>query len=80
MIDMHNQLIILGDVMMDTKFTMVNLEPLPPLYETLKMFTIAMITNALEVVSNTLITQVLREERQKENQHSIVVLFAKPGR
>src|SRR5260370_41774850 len=53
MIDMHNQLIMLGDVMMDTKFAMVILESLPPLYETLKMFTIAMITNALQVVSNT---------------------------
>src|SRR5260370_29079040 len=80
MIDMHNQLIMLGDEMTDAKFTMIILESLPPLYETLKMFTIAMITNALLLVSDTLVTQILREERWRENQHSMAALFAKPGR
>src|SRR5260370_14921688 len=80
MIDMHNQLIMLGDEMTDTKFAMIILELLPPLYETLKMFTVIMITDASLFVSDTLVTQILREERQRENQHSMVALFVKPGR
>src|SRR5260370_34949878 len=79
MIDMHNQLIMLGDEMMDAKFAMIILESLPPLYETLKMFTVTTITNALLLVSDTLMTQILREERQRENHHSMAALFAKPG-
>src|SRR5260370_1841380 len=80
MIDMHNQLITLSDEMMDAKFTMIISESLPPSYETLKMFTIAMITDASLLVSDTLMTQILREERQRENQHSMAALFVKPGR
>src|SRR5260370_37513707 len=56
MIDMCNQLITLGDEMTDMKFAMIISESLPPLYETLKMFTVATITNALLLVSNTLVT------------------------
>src|SRR5260370_3160748 len=80
MIDMCNQLITLSDEMTDAKFAMIISELLPPLYETLKIFTIAMITDASLLVSNTLVTQILREERQRENQHSTAALFAKPGR
>src|SRR5260370_3133575 len=80
MIDMHNQLITLGDEMTDAKFAMIISESPPPSYETLKMFTVTMITNASLLVSNTLVTQILREERWRENQHSTVALFAKPGR
>src|SRR5260370_21651533 len=50
------------------------------LTETLKMFTIAMISNASLLVSDTLMTQIIREERQRENQHSMAALFVKPGR
>src|SRR5260370_12909424 len=80
MIDMHNQLIMLGDEMTDAKFAMIISESLPPSYETLKMFTVTTITDALLLVSDTLVTQILREERQRENQHSTAALFAKPGR
>src|SRR5260370_37341572 len=59
---------------------MIISESLPPSYETLKMFTVTTITDALLLVSDTLVTQILREERQRENQHSTAALFAKPGR
>src|SRR5260370_14593233 len=80
MIDMHNQLIMLGDEMTDAKFAMIISESLPPSYETLKMFTVTTITDASLLVSDTLMTQILREERWRENEHSMVALFVKPGR
>jgi len=70
----------LGDVLTDAKFTMVISEALPPSYDTLKTLTMAMVTDALQITTNTLITQILREERQKENQYSMAALFAKPRR
>src|SRR5260370_26153511 len=59
---------------------MVISEALPPSYDTLKTLTVATVTDALQITTDTLITQILREERQKENQYSTAVLFAKPGR
>ena len=80
MIDMHNQLVTLGDVMMDAKFVMIICESLPPSYENLKMFTVTMVTDTTQLVSDTLVTHILREEKWKLNQNSMAVLFAKPGR
>src|SRR5260370_24737201 len=59
---------------------MVISEALPPSYDTLKTLTVATVTNALQITTDTLITQILREERQKENQYSMAALFAKPRR
>src|SRR5260370_27662826 len=78
--DMRYQLASLGDVLMDAKFAMVISEALPPSYDTLKTLTMAMVTNASQITTDTLITQILREERQKENQYSMAVLFMKPRR
>src|SRR5260370_36833557 len=80
MIDMHNQLVMLGDVMMDAKFAMIICESLPPSYEILKMFTVTMVTDTTQLVSDTLMTHILREEKQKLNQNSTAVLFTKPVR
>src|SRR5260370_3943164 len=78
--DMQYQLASLGDVLMDAKFAMVISEVLPPSYDTLKTLTVAMVTDASQITTNTLITQILREERQKENQYSMAALFVKPRR
>src|SRR5260370_36885737 len=75
--DMRYQLASLGDVLMDAKFAMVISEALPPSYDTLNTLTMAMVTNASQITTNTLITQILREERQKENQYSMAALFVK---
>src|SRR5260370_26700423 len=63
---------------MDAKFTMVISEALPPSYDTLKTLTMATVTDASQITTDTLITQILREERWKENQYSTAVLFVKP--
>src|SRR5260370_29923871 len=80
MIDMRDQLVTLGDVMTDSKFAMIISESLPPSYESLKMYTVAMIKDASQLASETLITQILREEKWKENQHSMAALLARPGK
>src|SRR5260370_21305519 len=80
MIDMRDQLVTLSNVMMDSKFAMIISESLPPSYEALKMYTVATIKDASQLASKTLITQILREEKQKENQHSMAALFARPGK
>ena len=77
---MYSQLASLGDVLMDGKFMMVISEALPPSYETLKMMTVATVTDASQIASDTLVSQVLREEKWKENQYSVTVMFTKPRR
>src|SRR5260370_19265727 len=63
--EMCSQLASLGDVLMDAKFMMVISEALPPSYETLKTMTVATVTDALQIASNTLVSQVLREENER---------------
>src|SRR5260370_3350623 len=43
-------------------------------------FTVTMVTDTTQLVSDTLVTHILREEKQKLNQNSMAALFAKPGR
>src|SRR5258708_7903698 len=59
---------------------MVISETLPPSYDTLKTLTMATVTDASQITTNTLVTQILRDKRWKENQYSTAVLFVKPGR
>ena len=77
---MHTQLATLGDEMMDAKFAMIISEALPPSYNTLKILTITTVTNALKLASDALVTQILREEKQKENQYSVAALIAKSSK
>ena len=78
--EMRSQLATLGDVMTDAKFAMVISEALPPLYETLKTLTVATVTDVSKLASDALVTQILREEKRKENQNSAVALMAKTSR
>ena len=72
---MRTQLATLGNVMTDTKFAMVISEALPPSFKTLKTLTVAMVTNVSKLASDTLVMQILREEkkeRESELGHCII--------
>ena len=78
--EMHSQLATLGDVLTDAKFAIVISDALPSSYDTLKTLTIAMVTDVSTLASNTLIAQILREEKRKNNQNTASALLAKPGK
>ena len=78
--EMRTQLATLGDVMTDAKFAMVISEALPPSFETLKTLTVATVTDVSKLASDTLVMQILREEKRKENQTSATALLTKSGR
>src|SRR5260370_12614090 len=80
MCNMCTQLATLGDEMMDPKFAMIIAEALPHLQQTLKTLTVAMVSDVSQFVSNTLIIQILQEEKCKNNQNNATALVAKQGR
>ena len=71
------QLASFGDPITDSKFAMILSESLPPSYKTLKMVTIASISNISKLATDTLIMQILWEEKCKQHQGSATVMIAK---
>ncbi len=59
---------------------MVVVEALPSSYDTLKTLTVTTVTNISILASDTLIVQILREEKHKENQNSASALVTKQGK
>ena len=59
---------------------MILSESLPPSYETLKTVTVASISDILKLATDTLITQILQEEKRKQHQSSATLMIAKTGK
>ena len=70
MSNMHSQLATMGDEITDAKFAVIISGALPSSYDTLKTMAIASVTDMSQLASNTLIQQILREEKCKGNQDS----------
>src|SRR5258705_8895575 len=77
MSDMRSQLATMGDEISDAKFAIIISGALPSLYDTLKTVAIASVTDMSQLMSDTLILQILREEKCKGNQDSTAALLAK---
>ncbi len=80
MCKMCTQLATLGNVITDAKFAMIISKALPSLYNMLKTLTVATVSDTSQLVSDTLIKQILREEKCKAGQNSSAALLAKQGR
>jgi len=78
--EMRAQPATLGDVMIDAKFAMVISEALPPSYETLKTLTVATVTDVSKLASDTLVSQILREEKRRQNENTATALLVKSGK
>ena len=63
--------------MTDPKFAMIVAEALPSSYETLKTLTVATVSDVSQFASNTLIIQILQEEKCKNNQNNTTALVPK---
>jgi len=74
------QLASFGDPITDSKFAMILSESLPPSYETLKTVTVASVSDISKLATDTLIAQILREEKRKQHQSSATLMIAKTGR
>src|SRR5258708_34496794 len=61
MSDMRSQLATMGDEISDAKFAIISAGALPSLYDTLKTVAIASVTDMSQLMSDTLILQILRE-------------------
>ena len=70
MSDMRSQLATMGDEISDAKFAIIISGALPSSYDTLKTMAIASVTDMSQLMSDTLIQQILREEKCKGNQDS----------
>src|SRR5258705_6320247 len=77
MSDMCSQLATMGDEITDAKFAIIISGALPSSYDTLKTMAIASVTDMSQLMSDTLIQQILREEKCKGNQDSAAALLAK---
>jgi hypothetical protein len=74
----HRQLESLGDTITDAKFALIIAKALPPSYKTLKSITVANTLDASTMACETLIGQIIREEKTiKNEQNHTAVLLAK---
>src|SRR5260370_13613653 len=80
MCELHAQLASLGDEISDPKFAMILSEALPPSYDMLKSITIATISEVSNLNMETLIRQILCEEKQKQHQTGVTAMLAKLSR
>ena len=63
MCEFRYQLASLGDNITDSKFAMILSKTLPPSYDTLKTVAIASVSNISKLTTDTLIVQILQEEK-----------------
>src|SRR5258707_4848874 len=78
--EMRSQLSNLGDVISDAKFAIIISNALPSSYDILKTLAVSTVSDMSQLVSETLVEQVLREEKRKANHDSASALFAKQGK
>jgi hypothetical protein len=74
---MRTQMATLGDKITDAKFAMIISKALPSSYDTLKTITVATVSDVSKLAVDTLIAQILREEKRKGSQKSATALVAK---
>ncbi len=74
---MRSQLATMGDEISDAKFAVIISGALPSSYNMLKTVAIASVTDMSQLMSDTLIQQILREEKHKGNQDLAAALLAK---
>src|SRR5260221_8765705 len=77
---MCSQLSNLGNMISDTKFAIIISNALPSSYNILKTLAVSTVLDMSQLASETLVEQVLREEKCKANQDSASALFAKQGK
>jgi len=80
MCEMRSQLATMGDEITNTKFAIIISSALPSSYDMLKTLAVVSILDMSQLTSETLIKQILREEKCKGNQDSTATLFAKQGK
>ena len=80
--ELQYQLASLGGEIPDSNFAMAISEALPPSYNTLKTIAITNVTNMSALATETLITQtqILCEEKHKQHQSGVTVMFAKSNK
>src|SRR5260221_873850 len=78
--EMHSQLSNLGNVISNAKFAIIISNALPSMYDILKTLAVSTVSDMSQLASETLVEQVLREEKCKANQDSASTLFAKQGK
>src|SRR5258708_11829352 len=78
--ELKYQLASLGDEISDAKFAMILSEALPPSYQTLKTIIVATVTNATKLATNTLVLQILQEEKRMQHKNGVTAMFATSGK
>ena len=78
--ELQYQLASLGGKIPDSNFAMAISEALPPSYDTLKTIAVANITDTSALATKTLITQIICEEKCKQYQSGVAVMFAKSNK
>src|SRR5258708_35028306 len=78
--ELKYQLASLGDEISDAKFAMILSKALPPSYRTLKTITVTTVTNAMKLATNTIILQILQEEKRMQHKNGVTAMFAKSSK
>ncbi len=78
--ELKYQLASLGDEISDAKFAMILSEALPPSYRTLKTITVATVTDATKLATNTLVLQILQEEKHMQHENGVTAMFARSSK
>src|SRR5258708_14443258 len=78
--ELKYQLASLGDEISDVKFAMILSEALPPSYQTLKTITVATVTDAMKLATNTLVLQILQEEKHMQHENGVTAMFARSSK
>ncbi len=69
-----------GGEIPDLNFAMAISEALPPSYDTLKTIAVTNVTNTSVLATETLITQILCEEKCKQHQSGVATMFTKSNK
>src|SRR5258708_8268596 len=78
--ELRYQLASLGSEIPDSNFAMAISEALPSSYDTLKTIAITNVTDASALATETLIAQILHEEKCKQYQSGVAAMFAKSNK
>src|SRR5258708_451058 len=80
MCELKYQLASLGDEISDAKFAIILSEALPPSYRTLKTITVTTVTDATKLATNTLVLQILQEEKCMQHENGVTAMFARSSK
>src|SRR6266436_6553535 len=81
--ELKYQLASLGDEISDAKFAMILSKALPPSYRTLKTITVTTVTtvtNTTKLATNTLVLQILQEEKRMQHENGVTAMFARSSK